>query len=297
MRHLHKFPAFTLLELVVVIAIIGVLMALLLPAVQSARSSARRLDCSNRMRQVALALHQFHDSQGRFPDGLRSDTPSELLPRSTWIVAVLPHLEQAPLWDQTNAAFAQVRSPFNSPPHNLMAHPLSIVACPADGRTSRPQTTRRNRLVGLTSFLGVSGTNLGTGDGILFGGSRVTLAEITDGSSNTLLIGERPPSPDFFYGWWYAGVGQHDTGSVTIVLGVREVNVFGDTYGSCFDGPYPFSSGRIDQPCDRFHFWSLHDGGGNFALADGSVRFMAYSANGVMPALSTRAGGESGPLP
>ncbi|MBC7854108.1 MAG: DUF1559 domain-containing protein, partial [Pirellulaceae bacterium] len=116
-------------------------------------------------------------------------------------------------------------------------------------------------------------------------------------TSQTLLLGERPPSPDFFYGWWYAGVGQAQTGSLNSVLGVRERNIFTDPYGSCFDGPYQYGPGNIDEPCDRFHFWSLHDGGGHFAFCDGSVRFLGYSSERVMPALATRASHDVAELP
>ena len=126
--------------------------------------------------------------------------------------------------------------------------------------------------VALTSYLGVSGTDLGSRDGVLYAERRVLrLTDITDGSSNTLLVGERPPGADLAYGWWYAGPGQDLTGSGDVTLGVRERNVA--LPGACPDGPYQLA-GRLTEQCDLFHFWSPHAGGANFLLADGSVRFL-----------------------
>jgi prepilin-type processing-associated H-X9-DG protein len=81
------------------------------------------------------------------------------------------------------------------------------------------------------------------------------------------------------------------TGSADVVLGVRERNV--SQPGRCPAGPYRFEAGRLTEQCDLFHFWSPHSGGGNFLLADGSVRFLTYPAGAVLPALATRAGGET----
>ncbi len=124
-------------------------------------------------------------------------------------------------------------------------------------------------------------------------GSKVRFADIVDGTSNTLLAGERPPSPDFWFGWWYAGAGEAGTGAGDMVLGARELNVNASTYtAACPVGPYSFKPGKIQEMCDVFHFWSLHDGGANFLFCDGSVRFLTYSADSILPALATRAGGE-----
>lgn len=117
--------------------------------------------------------------------------------------------------------------------------------------------------------------------------------DITDGTSNTLLVGERPPSKDLWYGWWYAGFGAGGNGTADMVLGVRENIPPGDAFiPDCGGLPARFAPGRIDNMCDAFHYWSLHSGGANFLFADGSVRFLAYSADAVLPALATRAGGE-----
>ena len=110
------------------------------------------------------------------------------------------------------------------------------------------------------------------------------------------MIGERPPPADFRLGWWYRGFGFAKTGAGEMILGVADWND-GSPYLKCRDGPYSFQSGKIADDCDLFHFWSLHTGGANFAFADGSVRFLSYAADSVLPALSTRAGGESVTLP
>jgi prepilin-type processing-associated H-X9-DG protein len=99
-----------------------------------------------------------------------------------------------------------------------------------------------------------------------------------------------------WFGWWYAGHGQQvGSGSGDMVLGVREIKVI--HLRGCPIGPYSFGPGRLDNMCDLFHFWSLHSGGGYFLFADGSVRFLGYDANPILPALASRAGGEVVELP
>ena len=127
-------------------------------------------------------------------------------------------------------------------------------------------------------------------DGVLYLNSATRIAEITDGTSNTLLVGERPPSTDLIFGWWFAGYGQDGTGSCDVVLGAAEKNVYG--YG-CPAGPYTFAPGNPNNQCDQFHYWSNHTGGANFLLGDASVRFLSYSAGAVvLPLMATRSGGE-----
>jgi prepilin-type processing-associated H-X9-DG protein len=129
-------------------------------------------------------------------------------------------------------------------------------------------------------------------DGVLLRDQAIRLSDITDGTSQTLLAGERPPSANFQFGWWYAGAGQRFTGSADMILGVRERNLLQVTKGSCPPGTYSFISGRTDDQCDMFHFWSLHSGGANFVFADGSVHFLGYAADSILPALASRAAGD-----
>lgn len=288
------YTGFTLIELVVVLAILAVLMGLILPAVQRARSAADRTMCSNNLHQLGLALHMYHDAHGVLPTGCSSHNS---YPFISWCSYLLPYVEQGPLWDREKAAFAIDRD-FLSPAHGgYRARVLKVFACPADGRSVNPGRPNPAFLVGFTFYLGVEGTNYLTRDGVLYLDSRTSLLDITDGLSNTLLVGERPPSPDQQWGWWYAGTGQAKTGSIDMVLGVREFNSGDVTLlkaRNCWPGPYFFSAGNVSNPCDPFHFWSLHLGGGaNFLFADGVVHFLPYSIAPLMPALASRAGGEA----
>jgi prepilin-type N-terminal cleavage/methylation domain-containing protein/prepilin-type processing-associated H-X9-DG protein len=292
--------AFTLIELLVAIAIMAILTGLLLAAVQRVRESAARLKCQNNVKQITLALHQFHDANHTLPPGHRSLLNRDLMPFSGWPVSVLPFVEQQTLADQARRAYRILPLPFVSPPHTGLSAVVPAFLCPDDGRITTPQVSQRTKkLVAFTSYLGVSGRDSTAKDGVLYQDSRVSLTDIADGTSNTLLLGERPPSADFQFGWWYAGIGQRLTGGGDMILGVREPNLQPIVSGSkCGPGNYPFMpADGFDDPCGMFHFWSPHPGGANFALCDGSVRFLAYTANPVMPALASRAGGEAVGVP
>jgi prepilin-type processing-associated H-X9-DG protein len=198
-----------------------------------------------------------------------------------------------------------------------------VFSCPSDGRTLEPVESW-GFTVALSSYLGVNGADLyawstaptGPGDlrGVLVatnmylsgsGGqqsilsnSGTRLAEITDGTSSTLLAGERPPGRSLDYGWCYAyGWGQDACGTLDSTLGVNEVNLHLSgipEIDACPDGPYFFSPGQIANQCDQFHFYSLHGGGANFLFADGSVRFLSYDIdNQVLRALASMSGGEA----
>jgi prepilin-type processing-associated H-X9-DG protein len=195
------------------------------------------------------------------------------------------------------ADYARSRSPFRGEPHANLAHPIPLYSCPADPRGPGPHPTHRNRVVAVTSYLGVLGVDHLRKDGVLYAGSRTRFGDVSDGTSQTLLVGERPPASDFWYGWWYAGVGMGQSGSPDSVLGVREVRR-GATYTrGCGDGPYGFTPTALADRCNVFQFWSLHAGGAHFLLCDGSVRFLSHSADPVLPALATRAGNESAAMP
>lgn len=302
MRHpkIRSRPAVTLIELLVVLGILAVLVGLILSAVQNVRQAAARVQCQNTLRQLALALHNHHDAIQSLPPGHRSLLNRDIQPFSGWTLSTLPYVEQTTLSEKSRMAYRTSLVPFNNPPHTGLAIVVPAFLCSSDSRVWTPQLSQRNQmLVAFTSFLGVSGRNTAGKEGLLYQDSRHHLTDATDGTSNTLLLGERPPSHDYQFGWWYAGVGQQLSGSADLILGVREPNLQPILQGSlCGPGNYPFRPATgVNDPCGMFHYWSLHPGGANFAFADGSVRFLAYSADAILPALATRAGGETVTLP
>jgi prepilin-type N-terminal cleavage/methylation domain-containing protein/prepilin-type processing-associated H-X9-DG protein len=130
---------------------------------------------------------------------------------------------------------------------------------------------------------------------VSYRGSKI--AEVTDGTSNTLLIGERPPSQGLNFGWWFAGMGMGGMGTCDGVLGTNEINTQNtciDTHDNCPVGPYQFGPGQVANACDNLHFWSFHPGGANYAYVDGSVHFILYKINPktVLPWMATYNGGE-----
>ncbi len=292
-----KRSAFTLLELLVVIAILGLLTGLLLGAVQKVRAAAARADCQNRLKQLALAAHNSHDAQRHFPTG-RVPQRTPAVPGewtgSGWPSQLLPHLEQSGLYGTIGPAFAKTIDITSNPPHAGMAVVVKAFLCPTDGRITQPVVpTIYTFPVACTSYLGVSGTRLRRADGVFFNDSRTRIADIPDGTSNTLLFGERPPDPGFALGWWYAGYGLDLNGTFEFLMGVAEPDPVPVTLPPCGVPTMSFGpAGGFDDRCAPFHYWSPHGGGANFAFADGSVRFLSYAAASVVPALSTRAGGE-----
>jgi len=294
----RRRPAFTLVELIVSMAIVAVLLGILLPAVQQVRAASARSKCQNHLHQIALACHQYHGDRGVLPPGVQlSPQPTPALFQS-WLAKILPYVEQGALWQQAQAAYAADPNPFDNPPHTGLATVVPLYTCPSDARVGQPQLAPKSGFrVAFTSYLGVSGRDANSLDGVLFRDSRVRFADVTDGASGTLLIGERPPSADFQFGWWYAGLGQVTTGSADMLLGVAEQNLLPIVAGSpCGPGSYPYRAGRFGDQCDMFHYWSPHPGGANFAFVDGSVRLVRYEANAILPALASRAGGEADAL-
>jgi prepilin-type processing-associated H-X9-DG protein len=296
--HRCRWGAITLIELLVVIAIFTVLVGLLLPAVQKIRESAARATCANNLKQVGLALHAYHDAKSGLPPGISLDGGRSPQPFLSWNARILPYLERQALWSEIERAFAQSRSFYDVPPHVHRSTVVATYACPSDGRTLAPSTKLGTAtVVAFTSYLGISGTFAARTDGVLFADSAIRMADIRDGTSSTLLVGERPPSPDERLGWWYAGTGTDDKGSAEMLLGVVDYNYYRHTYHSCDFGPYAYGPGDLNNDCDTFHYWSLHPGGAQFVFCDGSVRFLAYSANSILLALATRAGNEAVTLP
>lgn len=285
---------FTLVELLVVIAIIAVLIALLFPAVQKVREHAGRLECVNRLKQMGIALHNYAQREHAFPPAHTTNGENFGCPKPydsktyfSWMSRILPDVEQQALYQKINWG----ASPWWQHPINETI--IDVFRCSADSRASPYVANYGGNLVALTGYMGVSGTDQLAYDGMLFANSRVSFKMIVDGTSNTLLVGERPPSEDLVYGWWFAGSGSYPYfGATDVVLGTNEVKNPG---GSPADRDL-FRPGAIADPnnAHRWHFWSLHNGGSNFLFADGSVRFLTYDVGqDTMNALATRAGGET----
>ncbi len=304
--------AFTLIELLIVIVIIVILIGLLLPAVQKVREASARVKCQNSLHNVAIAIHSRHDAIGQFPQAVESFNPVKPHFYWSWMAQILPYVEQENLYRDADVYARSQSYPWSSPGNPALGRFLPIWACPMDSRqlvTSWVDFNSQSVYVGFTGVLGVNGTGKGRNDGVICN-TRVTLTTVPDGTSNTLMLGERPPSRSLKYGWWFAGAGYYDpqttpaqdgTGDVT--LGTADVNypaalsrygfnAFNSVPTPCAAEKSRFQAGRLTDDCDQCHFWSLHISGANFAFADGSVRFLTYDAAPLLPALGTRAGGE-----
>jgi prepilin-type N-terminal cleavage/methylation domain-containing protein/prepilin-type processing-associated H-X9-DG protein len=303
---------FTLIELLVVIAIIAILIGLLLPAVQKVREAAARTQCVNNLKQFGLALHGYHDANNVLPQGqVPWANPGTTTPPYegawSWQAQILPYMEQDNAYKQAKAhVAANPASNYYSWNNPTAGMKFKLYACPSDSRGPVAYPGPPNGLSvdqALTGYLGVSGTTSTSKDGILFSGSKVALAQISDGTSNTLMVGERPPNSNLEFGWWFAAYGYDGRGNADCVLHTNDVavaNYFISGYSSppnlpC-DGPAAQKIGMVpgnpNVGCDAAHFWSFHSGGAQFLMGDGSCRMIGYSNNGLIPALSTRAGGE-----
>jgi len=287
---------FSLTELVVVIAIIGIILSLTFPAVQNARSAADRLSCQNRLRQIGFALHNHHDTLGRFPPGQDSSPFGSGLDATglSWLAKILGFVDQDPLWGQAKDAFRQDRYPWHNPPHIGLATVIPLYTCPSDWRSASVQTGPDGITAAYTSYKGVEGSMTFMEDGVLPIGHAVNIAEITDGTSQTVMVGERPPSASFDSGWWYCS--HYSAYSYDFILQtamLRETQDCGPPPG----GMFVFGPGRPNNQCDMWHFWSIHRGGANFCFADCSVRFLSYAISPILPSLASRNGGEVAELP
>ena len=298
---------FTLVELLVVIAIIAILIALLLPAVQMARSAARRTACGNNIKQIGTALHNYHTSHKRFPpahvvhpdliiEAGRFMRTGDLTAFWSWIAFLLPHLEQQSLYDELDFNYAAFWGAGPALNNRLTSQVLPVLLCPGD--VSSKQTGRADCggtpcEFGFTNYLGVSGSQGGelvSWTDYLRNGmfpdtnQSVKLSHVIDGSSNTLFVGERPVSDFIFateegdFGWWAAG-----QGSDWPPLGR------GDNILDSSEGLY---QGQKDSYVDVFHWWSYHANGAQFLFVDGRVQFLTYSMDHtILLDLSTRNGG------
>jgi prepilin-type N-terminal cleavage/methylation domain-containing protein len=304
---------FTLVELLVVIAIIGILVALLLPAVQAARDAARRTSCKNNLRQIGLAIHNYHDSTGTFPISISpwaepdSPAPANQLTGKGWIVSILPFIEEQGLFDQFKSrggfegAMGSGEGIARPELADAMATQLTILQCPSDGSVRELSTQQyqwEGRPVALTSYKGVIGdTRMGndssihegtepdchnrTGcNGIFYRNNYqepVDFASVVDGLSNTFIVGEDIPAHNFHSTAFYSN---GDYSSCHAPLNFKPVP------------PIPAQWWNV------ISFRSEHAGGAHFALGDASVHFVNESIDYLTyRALSTKAGAESVSLP
>ncbi len=288
--------AFTLIELLVVIAIIAILIGLLLPAVQKVREAAARSQCQNNLKQLALAVHSFHDANARFPysgDEVHRSGCCWSQSRShwSWIARAMAHFEQDNYQRQlgvltnTNLTTTILRR------LNL---PIKTLKCPSDETPAIRQTSASTRIpgpsvgvanhpggymVGSTSYKGVSGSQwiygsysyrpmgsspngLDVSNGIFYRSDYnrpLAMAHIRDGTSNTLMVGEDVGAMNFHNAWYYSN-GANGTCAIPLNNAMRPGQ---RGYNNAQDWPNVYS------------FRSYHTGGANFALADGSVRFVS----------------------
>jgi len=265
---------FTVIELLVAIAIIGVLTALLMPAVQSARASARRLQCKNQLRQLGLGLHTYHDAHLCFPPGSLVYGPSFVTQSGWgWGAMILPHIEQGAVYDLidfkkgtavgSNLGVISISNPIWRCPQDIdLEH---VTAYPV----SNPP------------FDLASGNYCGS-EGILSSMSCVRMAQIVDGTSTTFLLGERLVQPGF-------------DGSLPFTSAWCGQVAFLDEYDSCSIPhlmPNHFHYLNISET-DPNCFGSRHTGGANFLLADGSLCFINNNIDWrVYEALGTSNGRE-----
>ncbi|QDV49071.1 DUF1559 domain-containing protein [Gimesia fumaroli] len=285
---------FTLIELLVVIAIIAILIALLLPAVQQAREAARRSQCKNNLKQIGLALHNYHETHNIFPPGWIGVQPGvganvEYGSGWGWGTMVLPYLDQTPLYNKLNFNL-DINNP--AQPAGLIDQTLTVFRCPSDPADNtfdleeegNPGNVLAKLAVG--NYIGVFGSDelddcetvpAGTAcksTGLFYQNSNTRFRDITDGTSQTLFVGER--RTDKTAGWYSTWVGAVPEGEET----------FARVLGATDHVP--------NDPASHFDdFSSHHTGGTQFLFGDGRVRFITENIDlGVYQSLSSISGGE-----
>jgi prepilin-type N-terminal cleavage/methylation domain-containing protein/prepilin-type processing-associated H-X9-DG protein len=298
----HRSGGFSLVELLVVIAVIGVLVGLLLPAVQATREAARRLQCANQLKQMGLALHNYHDTLRSFPSGV-------VFPNRTfWSGSLLPFLEHGNLFETLD--FTRGWDVAGTDNAIACSTQLSIYRCPSSGAPQRsnvqgvagrvPSTYLAVASGTDTHESGPSETHIGNElrSGVMFTNSRIVLRDLSDGTSQTLAIGEtlfmpEVEGPDYnqssqIVDHWYIGsdgVAYNPTNS-------RRLHEASEALGST---GVPINAFRLNVIIDQkeIGFSSRHSGGCQFVFADGHVDLLSASMDApVYSALGTRAGSE-----
>ena len=293
-KRFHKKTGFTLVELLVVIAIIGILVALLLPAVQAAREAARRMKCTNNLKNLALGCHNYHDVHKTFPPGFLRGTNTSAAAKDHecwgWHVFLMPFIEMDAMYDQLDPASYTLEevcagaNPAVPNPVNTMQTFIEVFVCPSDDNEEIAHNNRHfgggigsasnslgNWRPGLTNYIGNRGVLDKPQDtrdchGIFFYDSKIKISRVVDGTTNTFMIGERDTA-NCRSGVW-AGVRNPDgDGSRGLWYNIGHSR-------SLLNAPTDVYNWDSDQGCGE-SFSSMHPGGANFALCDGSIRFIS----------------------
>lgn len=295
---------FTLVELLVVIAIIGILVGLLLPAVQAAREAARRMQCSNNLKQLALSLHNYHDTHRKFPYGYFDEGTFHR--RDTWMQQVLPFMEQTAFFNQYQAWNGQY---VMDTPVELKDKVLAAFVCPSDSEAPGKGGGGGLRSGGQGfqgNYVACAGNTTMTRpmtllNGTFYNKSKSTMGSLSDGTSNTLVFGESVVRPGT--GGW-GGAGGYWGGAPHGAFGFTTLQppntTVPDSIYTCKTETYvkapciPVGNDAAIQNFAR----SYHTGGAQFALGDGSIHFISQSINLITyRALGSRNGGESVAFP